>query len=201
VAEVQSDRSITRRPAGVKRDAYYYALTGLLWCDCCETDAAENRDITLRSSIAGTHKPNGYFYRHLQGHRCKGKVRSLPTEVIDKDFQRLLSLLTLRPEALPSMLDLSIRLNGAIWQRSDAELQQEKNEAIAKAQRKLEAARYLYEDGELSREEYLRRRESLLNEISHWEARTTKTEQLAKELALCVETLEKMNKLPKFRAK
>ncbi len=71
----------------------------------------------------------------------------------------------------------------------------EKLAAIAKCRRRLDAARHLYEDGDISREEYMKRKASNEREIAHWEARTTETEKIALELALCLEAVEKINQL------
>ncbi len=67
--------------------------------------------------------------------------------------------------------------------------------AIAKCRRKIDAARHLYEDGDLSREDYLKRKEENEREIAHWEARTTEIEQAALELALCIETITRIVQL------
>jgi hypothetical protein len=57
-----------------------------------------------------------------------------------------------------------------------------------------DAAVHLYKDGEFEREEYMRIREANEREITHWEARTT-TEELAVELALCMEAVDKLARL------
>jgi hypothetical protein len=47
-------------------------------------------------------------------------------------------------------------------------------------------------DGEIEREEYLRIREVNEREMAHWEARTSETEKLAYELAMCIEAVDKL---------
>ena len=70
-----------------------------------------------------------------------------------------------------------------------------KRKAIAKCRRRIEAARNLYLDGDLTREDYVKRKEQNEREIAHWEARTTETEKVALELTLCLEAIEKINQL------
>ena len=195
VAEMQTTRSITKRPPGAKQIAHPYPLVTLVWCHHCERIAEEKGDPTLRSPLSGTHKPNGYYYRHAESKRCTCQVRSIECSAIEDDFVRLLGLLTLDPAQFPSLMALSLSLSGTVAPRDDADLHREKEDAITKCRRKIEAARYLFEDGDLTREEYVRRKEQNEREIAHWEARTSDTEQTAKELMLCVEALDKMTKL------
>ncbi len=94
------------------------------------------------------------------------------------------------------MLELDIQSQQRELRRDGApDPEAEKQEAIAKCRRRIEAARYLYEDGELTREEYLHRKEQNEREIAHWESRTSETEQAALELALCLETVDKLARL------
>src|SRR5262249_23773606 len=76
----------------------------------------------------------------------------------------------------------------------DTDLEAEKKAAIAKCKRKIEAARALYLDGELSREDYLQRKEHNEREIGHWEARTSDIEALELELAACLDTVAEVAK-------
>lgn len=67
--------------------------------------------------------------------------------------------------------------------------------AIAKCQRKTEAARNLYEDGDLTRDEYLRRKEDNEREIAHWRAYTTEFQQLTLNLLLCINAVGRLAQL------
>ncbi len=44
----------------------------------------------------------------------------------------------------------------------------------------------------IDQDEFVRRREKLEREIAHWESWTTENEQMALELALCIEVVEKL---------
>ena len=78
---------------------------------------------------------------------------------------------------------------------SNADLENERNAAIANCRRRIEAARNLYEDGDLSREEYLKRKSANEREIAHWEAQTTETEMIALKLTLCLEAIDRISHL------
>ena len=196
VAAVQSARSVTTRPFGSVKAAHTYLLTGILYCAHCECRATAEKNAAFRSKISGTDKYTKRRYRHAEGVKCTCKRRSILIEEVETDFRRLIGLLTLSPAALPSLLELSIQASKAGQPApSEAEAQAEKQEAIAKAKRRIEAARYLFEDGDLSRETYLKRKEQLEQEIAHWEARTTDTEEAALEVSMCLDALDKMVRL------
>jgi|GEM_PF-219464 len=196
VAEVQTTRSVTTRPFGSVKVAHFYTLTGILYCAHCECRAMTEKNPAFRSKISGTDKYGKRRYRHAEGVKCTCKRRSILIEDIETDFRRLISLLTLNADAFPLMLELSIQADRAGQRKGEAiDEQVEKQEAIAKAKRRMEAARYLFEDGDLPREDYLKRKEQLEREIAHWEARTSETEKAALELSLCMDALDKMGKL------
>jgi hypothetical protein len=56
-------------------------------------------------------------------------------------------------------------------------------------------ARFLFLEGGISKEEYLKRKEHNERLIAHWEARTTETERAAIELAICLDALENLAEL------
>lgn len=94
------------------------------------------------------------------------------------------------------MVELAIQVDRAQGvNNQEADLEKQKQEAIALCKRRIDAAINLYKDGEIARDEYLRIRETNEREIAHWEARTTETEQLAVELALCMEAVDKLAQL------
>jgi hypothetical protein len=114
--------------------------------------------------------------------------------VYEDDFLRLLRLLTVKPEMLDLMTQLAVQAK-AVNPREDGDFETKKAAAIAKCQRRIEAARHLYEDGDLSRQEYLRRREQNEREIIHWQTYTTETKKLAVEFAMCVDLMDKIVRL------
>jgi hypothetical protein len=115
--------------------------------------------------------------------------------VIENDFGQLISLLTIDPDALALMVEMSIQMEQGNGHQDIENLEEQKDQAIAKCRRRIDAARALFEDGDLTREEYLKRKEQNEREIAHWESRTTETQKAAIELAMCMDYLRKFSQL------
>jgi hypothetical protein len=143
---------------------------------------------------AGWNRYGTLRYRHIEGRKCAAKNRSVHIQTIEEDLGRLINLLTLSADALPLLIELSIQSEraGQPINPNGIDPEEEKQQAIAKCKRRIDAAHHLYEDGDLSREEYLKRKEQNEREIAHWEARTTETEKAALELAMCMEVVDKL---------
>jgi hypothetical protein len=60
---------------------------------------------------------------------------------------------------------------------------------------RIEAAVILFGDGRIDKDEYRRCVEQNERDIAHWEAPTTKTENAALELAMCMDAVEKLAKM------
>ena len=184
VAAAQEKRSFTiKRAVGADTPAYDYALLNLVFCAHCERIAIQENNPKRRSRLHGsnTDKPR---YRHTQGVQCGCKSRSIPADQIEADFFRLVNLLTLKDYLLASMLELAqLETQDEI---SERELEKQKLAAIAKLKRQIDAARSLFEDGDLTREEYVKRKEDRERQIAHWEARTTDYHKKAVELTTCM---------------
>jgi DNA invertase Pin-like site-specific DNA recombinase len=197
VAEIQETRSITTlRAPGSQQTAHIYPLTNLVYCAHCEQKAQENNDPRLRSRLSGWNRRGVLRYRHAEARACGVHNRSVPIEILDRDFERLIKLLTIREDALPLLTELAIQSEqGGSQALSDDDFEEQRNLAVAKLRRKLENSRYLFEDGDLTREEYLRRKQQFEREIAHWESRTTETQKVAMELAMCVDAVNKLAQL------
>ncbi len=197
VAEVRLERTVKPLNDGVVSKATVYPLNGIAYCAHCERLAAEQNNPNLRTRLNGGNNYGTLRYRHKEGVRCGSKNRSVLCKDFEADFSRLIKLLTIRPDALDLLTELSIQAdklrNPAAENAVDAEL--EKQEAIALCRRRIEAAINLYGDGRLDREEYLRRIEQNEREIAHWEARTTEVQKAGLELAMCMETIDKLARL------
>jgi len=77
-------------------------------------------------------------------------------------------------------------------------LDEEKQQGIALCRRRIDAAVNLYKDGTIDRKEYLHIRETNEREMAHRESRTTQTEEIALELAMCVEAVQRLSRLWKI---
>lgn len=197
VAQVRRDRTVKRTDHGVNIKTYPYPLNGITYCAHCEALAEKHANPKLRSHLGGQGHPKMRRYRHKQGTSCGCMNRSVPAAIFEADFARLIKLLTVRPDALQMMTELSIQSDKA-FRRSNAPQQDpeiEKREAITLCRRKIEAAVILFGDGRIDHAEYQRRVESNEREIAHWEARTTETEKSALELTLCLDVIDKIVRL------
>lgn len=195
----QRRKSRSRKPvdSGVNRRARAYPLSGLIYCAHCEKLAKEQDDPRLRTRFTGTTNKKGVRrYKHKTGVKCGCHNRTVPTEQVEEDFEKLIKLLTIREEAVNYMTELAVQAERDIAKPEESrDLEKEKSEAIALCQRRIDAAVHLYGEGRINREEYLRRMEKNEREMMHWEARTTETERVALELATCIEAVNQMHRV------
>lgn len=195
VARVRKER--TRRPLdhSTKHDSHYYVLSNLTYCAHCEQLAAHHDNPKLRSSLSGTNMNSTRRYRHTPGVKCGCRNRSVPCEVYEADFDRLIKLLTISPEAIELMTELAIQADqsGSIY-NDDTDPEREKQEAIALCQRRIDAAVNLYSEGRIEYNEYRRRIEQNEREMAHWQSRTSDTEKAAYELGLCMQSINQISR-------
>ncbi|MFN8378115.1 MAG: recombinase family protein [Anaerolineae bacterium] len=192
VALAQEQRSHQTRQMGANRRSYDYALLKLVYCAHCEALAARENNPRRRSRLIGSFgdRPR---YKHQEGLYCGAKRRSVDARNLENDFIQLVSLLTLKREALPAMAEMAIQSeHGTII---DADIAEQKKAAIAKHKRKIDAARYLFEEGDISRDEYLRRKQENEHMIAHWEIRTSEHQQKMLELSACLEAIDRIVRL------
>ena len=193
VTQAVKARAIERPDQGVIRKAHIYPLNRVTFCAHCERLAEAQANPKLRSTLSGNNQQGLLRYRHKGGVKCGCVNRSVPAEAIEEDFGRLLKLLTVAPDKLNLLTELAIQLEyGRAALEQDAQLDTHKQEAIALCQRRIDAAIYLYGDGRISREEYLKRIDDNEREIAHWESRTTDTQKAAIDLALCMNVVSQI---------
>ncbi len=196
VGKVRTARTIKRTTSdGEKNETFPYPLNNITYCFHCEGLAQQHNNSKLRSRLGGKGGGDVGRYRHKSGVNCGCTNKSVKRTIYEQDFARLLALLTVNVEQIDLMTQLGIQALTAQVHADGVSLEEQKRAAIAKCQRRIDAARHLYEDGDLSREEYIRRKERNEREIAHWEARTTETEKIALELTLCLEAIDRINQL------
>jgi hypothetical protein len=99
-------------------------------------------------------------------------------------------------QAIDLMTELAIQAEtGGNLAEDEEEFERQKEKTIALCNRRIEAARHLYLDGEIDREDYLIRKETNEREIAHRQMRTTETQEIALELAVCLDAIDKMARL------
>lgn len=197
VARVRQQRTIRPLDKGVKRISYPYPLSVIAYCRHCEQVALQHNNAKLRTTFTGRTDADGTRrYRHKRGVKCGCASYSVPCEVLESDFSRLVKLLTVSDEALEHMQELAIQAEvGFSAGKSLAEIESERQEAIALCRRRIEATVTLYGDGLIDAQEYRRRIDTNQREINHWENRTSESEQMAIQLAMCMEAVDKLVRL------
>lgn len=189
VAEVRNQRSVKPLDGGKPSKAKFYPLSQIMYCAHCEALVNRYGDNGYRTTLTGTHLNGNPKYRHKPGVKCGCRSRSVPTEVVEEDFSRLMDLLFVNPDMLEVMSVLSLKFNQA-FHKDNVDPDQEKQENIALCKRRIAAAVTLYGDGMIDRDEYVRRKEKNEREIAHWQAKTTETEKVALELSMSLEAIE-----------
>lgn len=199
VAQVRQERTMKPSNDGVNRITYPYPLAAITYCAHCEALALKHNDPKLRTTIGGSNTYGTLRYKHKAGVKCGCRNRSVRCEIFEAEFDRLVQLLDIKPEALDLMTELAIQVDRAAGRRGDeVDLEQQKIEAIALCRRRIEATVVLFGDGHINSAEYRRRIEINEREIAHWEARTSDTEQLAIELGMCIEAVNRISRLWKM---
>jgi len=192
-------RGRSRQPVdhGVNRKTYPYALNNITFCSHCLSRAEEQNDPRLKSTLGGmTSKKGEIRYRHKAGVTCGVTNRSVPCADVEADVARLLHLLEVTPEALEYMTELAIQADLRHKpDQGDKDPEQEKQEAIALCNRRIDAAVVLYKEGRMEYEEYRDSVERNEREIAHWQMRTTETEKIALELGMCMDVINNMARL------
>lgn len=197
VARNRQARTVQPVDHGVNRETYPYPLANIIACAHCKALANQQDDLRLHSRLGGAGGGGKRRYRHKAGVKCGCHNRSVRCEELEHDFGRLIQLLTIKPDALNLMTELAIQSDRG-FAREHPHIEEEKKAAIALCRRRIDAAVHLYRDGVITREEYLADVERNEREIAHWEARTSETEKAALELAMCVDMVEKLEKLWKW---
>ncbi len=194
VAKTQEARSITTRPPGSVMQPHIFALSFLTYCACCDRTAEMQENPKLRSRITGHNKVGELRYRHSDSNKCASKRKSLPADVIEEDFARLIDALDVHPDAVELMAELAVqtRFGGA---EDEADLEEQKKIAIAKHRRALKNNLILFQNGDIEAEEYFRQKDYHERQIAYWEAQTTDKKRIALELTT---TMEMVNRLKKF---
>ena len=196
VGEVSRSRSSKRSDRGVKLKDRTYALSALVYCAHCDELARRQNNPRLRTHLLGrakTDKRRG-SYQHRYGIQCGCVARQKPDELVEGEFVRLCRHLTLNDKALAELKHLSASLLGGTFETHD-DSEAKRTAAIAKCQKRLEAARHLYEDGELERDVYLNRKATIEDELLHWRNYTSETTRMQIQLAMCVEAFTRLVEL------
>lgn len=184
-------RSTRKLGRGRRKESTVYPLSSMVYCAHCEELARQQGNQHLRSRLVTRSK--GAYYVHRHGINCGRSKGQIPRKKLEEEFLALLDLLTVDEELFGSIVQLAAESGGTF--QDDKALEVRRAKAIEKSERRLEAARHLYEDGDISREEYLRRKKKNETEIAQWRDYTTETQRMAMQLVVCVEALRKLSEV------
>ncbi len=191
VARSRVSRATRTHPAdSTNTNAVAMPLSGITYCAHCDAMAKQHNNPRLRSRLWGR---QGKSYRHKPRAGCGCQHTQIDRQSIEADFFRLVKLLEVQPKQLERMVLLMSEVNPTMQEGQD--LEAKRTEAIALCKRRIQAAIDLYGDGRLSREEYLRRVERNEREMVSWQTRTSDSEKLAMELAMCLHAIETLTRL------
>lgn len=190
VESVRMQRTREKAHEGNRVDRRVYALQNLLFCSHCQHEAAQANNPKLMTRLGcQTASETLRYYRHKAGRHCGCKTRYIPMDELEGAFLRLVRTLTASPEDIAHYKRTMVNRLG---NQDESDVAAHRQEQIALTQRRLDAAQHLYKDGEITREEYLTRRDEQLQALEYWHGYTTETEALVKRVTLSVETLNNL---------
>ncbi len=196
VGEVSRSRSFRKTGRGSKLKDRPYPLSSLVYCAHCDQLARKQDNPRLRTHLLGRSKNEKHrgSYQHRNGVHCGCTVRQKSAVLIEGEFVKLCRHLTLSDDALAQLKHTASTLFGEAV-TSSQDIEPKRTAAIAKCRKRLDAARHLYEDGELDRDAYLARKADLEEELLHWENYTIEVSQIQVQLALCVDSIARLVEL------
>jgi DNA invertase Pin-like site-specific DNA recombinase len=190
VGTVKQDRTKKPKDSGTKRVTYSYPLSVITLCAHCVEQSIKHNDAHLITVLTGTNMNGTRRYRHAPGIKCGCTNKSVMCEILENEFSRLLQLLTINPDSINLMAEVTIQAD-LLTQRNnkDFDIETQKLEAIARCNKRINATVVLFGDGMIDEIEYRRRIDENKREITYWEARTTESEKLGLEFAMCVDAV------------
>ena len=198
VGETRIKRTIrTNKDHGINKKAFPYPLAGLVRCAHCERISHNQSNDKLRSKLSGKKNGKGRRrYRHKSGVICGCTNRSVMANVLETEVGRLLDLLTLKEKEVNKLNHLALSASNFMEQGTDKHnFEAERRTNISKATRRIQAAKMLFLDGDLSRDEYIRRKEQAERDIDLWESQALEEKEIVVELASCIHAIDKISKL------
>lgn len=191
IGRVSRERSSGPRNLGVKRTSRVYAMNSILYCAHCEQRALEQDNPNLRSKFWGKTSKDSR-YRHRDGANSCGCVnRSVTCAEVENDFGRLLHLMVVREDVIQKMVSRAAETSGTSEQQA-TQRRTQKQDALARCNRRMQAAKRLFRDGDMEEAEYDKIILECEAEAEAWNQLTGEQEQLEYELKTCVESLSRL---------
>ena len=185
-------RSTRKMGKGRRRSRQVYPLSSLVYCAQCEKLAHQQNNNNLRTRLIGGSKQQKY-YVHRAGIHCGCTRRQVPRHLLETEFLNLIRQMTIDADLMDTMTRLASETSSTLG--DDNEVEARRAASIAKCKRRISAARNLYADGDITREEYLKRKQQNEREIAHWRAYSTETQRMVMEMMMCVDAIGKLSQL------
>ncbi|MCL4865623.1 MAG: hypothetical protein KJZ47_06995 [Gemmatimonadales bacterium] len=192
VGYVRAERTMQPADHGRKRDVYPYPLSHITRCAHCEAQAHLQNDPRLRTTFGGTERKPGRVYRHMPGIACSCEVRSVPCAVLEEDFGQLIKGLVVDERAFALMVEMADNSPETSHPTTRVDMAQTRQRNILKLKKKIENTRTLFREADLSEDEYRAHMAEYRAELAYWEAYTTEQEEVALQLNLCLEAIQRV---------
>jgi DNA invertase Pin-like site-specific DNA recombinase len=195
VGYVRAQRTLLAIDRGKKKQAYPYPLSHMTRCAHCERLAKKQDDPRLITHLGGTGRKSGRVYRHKRGVACGCQFRSIPCEVLEADFGKLIKGLVVDEAALALMVELAQEGGQSIEEPQRINMEETRQRNILKLKKKIENTKLLFREDELSEAEYRAHLSEYRADLTYWEAYTTEQERVALELSMCLDAIDKVAQL------
>ncbi len=180
------DRSYKQTGKGQSKTDFYYPLSQIVYCACCERNAEEKQNPSLRTRLIGCYQKQ---YRHRPGLKCGTTHTRIQRSIIEPHVLELCKSLIVSEDDMALMQHMVQTL---LPSEGPEEFKANREEEVARCRRSIDAVRNLYADGEISREEYVQKRTTNEQEISRWMAYSTESEHLGMEIMMTVESIKRI---------
>jgi hypothetical protein len=122
-------------------------------------------------------------------------VQSVPCDVLEDDFGTLIKGLVVDENAFALMVEMAENSQDTFDQSARVDMAQTRQRNIVKLKKKMENTRTLFREAELSDEDYRTHMAEYRAELAYWEAYTTEKEEVALQLSLCLDAIDKVARL------
>ncbi|MCC6975232.1 MAG: recombinase family protein [Anaerolineae bacterium] len=96
---------------GVRKTDFIYPLRKVVYCAHCDRLAEARNDPKLRHALGGAGGENKPRYRHSRESECGSLNKSVPTDVLEREFGRVVTFLAVKPDVASVMAEWFTQMN------------------------------------------------------------------------------------------
>ncbi len=196
VARVTTERTVERRQPDYSTpgNAAAYPLATILYCAHCERIALETGDPSYRTYLTGLHaqtnKQARYRHREIK-HLCTAKTASVKAALVEADFARLVTALTVRADVVPIMTAWFRRIN---QRQVTDETTATKLAEIANLRQQIKNTDKLLMWARIGEQEHIQHVQECERQIARLQAELSDEHEVRQMLEITVQTLTDMDK-------